>query len=157
MKKILDARSPFWQVFLYSLVLVVTILNAISSPQDPSTPTATKIALLVILALIFLGGVSYTWQIIRHNKKHPKQRIRYFGLFPPEFLDEDELLTATTNKATRRVYVYYATVIPLLIILNLLVKIPAEWMLVILTAVVVVHYLIYWFNVRFLWQIENEE
>ncbi|MBX3311686.1 MAG: hypothetical protein KF916_02135 [Microbacteriaceae bacterium] len=157
MKKILDARSPFWQVFLYSLVLVVTILNAVNGDEVANLSSAAAVAMIAILVMLFIGAIAYTWQIIRHNKRHPKQRIRYFGLFPPEFLDEDELLTATTNKATRRVYVYYATVIPLLIILNLLVKIPTEWMLVILTAVVVVHYLIYWSNVRFLWQIEDEE
>lgn len=156
MKKILDARSPFWQVLLYSLIFILTIINAVS-PLTPDVHISAWIASLVILAMMFLIGVAYSWQIIRHNKQHPKHRIRYFGLFPPEFLDEDELLTATTNKATRRVYAYYTAAIPLLIILNLLIKIPTEWMLVILAGVVVIHYLIFWYSMRLLWQIQDEE
>lgn len=117
MKKLFNARSPFWQLLLYGVFFYAAML--ITKRQDTTNPellelnhTLTFIAALA-LALI---GVIYTVQIVRYNHTRPKSKIRFLGLFPPELQEEDEGMRMFTARATRRVYIFHATFLPILAI-----------------------------------------
>lgn len=115
MKQLFNVRSPLWQILSYGLFFGAAIL-IVQRPEitDPSSLHTNYIVSFVIgvVLLIILG--LYMLMYIRHNRMHPKNRIRYFGLLPPEFREEDEGLQSFTAKATRRVYIFHASALPVM-------------------------------------------
>ena len=51
---------------------------------------------------------------------NPTRKMNFFSITTiqlPEFVDDDEMMQQITNAATRKVYVYYSNMIPLLLLL----------------------------------------
>lgn len=117
MKKLFNARSPFWQLLLYGVFFYAAIL--ITKRQDTTNPELLQLnhtlTFVAALALVFVG-IMYAVQIVRYNRTHQKSKIRFFGLFPPELQEEDEGMRMFTARATRRVYIFHATCLPILAI-----------------------------------------
>lgn len=114
MKKLFNARSPFWQLLIYGLFFYAAILLA--KRHDAATPEVLSLnhALTFIAAVALVAvGALYMAQIVRYNHRHPKHPIRYLGLLPPELKEEDEGMRAFTARATRRAYIFDATVLPI--------------------------------------------
>ena len=76
----------------------------------------------------FLGGsilfIIYIYlfilRVIQYNKMNPTRKMNFFSITTiqlPEFVDDDEMMQQITNAATRKVYVYYSNMIPLLLLL----------------------------------------
>ncbi|MNL61940.1 hypothetical protein D3C87_1859190 [compost metagenome] len=67
--------------------------------------------------IIIVLSIVYTAAILRYNRRHSHTPIRALGLFPPELKEEDEGMRLFTARATRRVYIFHATFLPLFAIL----------------------------------------
>lgn len=62
--------------------------------------------------------ILYIKQIKKHNQKYPHQKMNVLTLFRPvEFIDEDELFSHVTRNAARKVYIYYANMLPIFVAL----------------------------------------
>ena len=71
-----------------------------------------------ILFIIFI--LMFSLKLIQYNKMNPTRKMNLFSLSLiqlPEFVDDDEMMQQITNTATRKVYVYYSNMIPLIVIL----------------------------------------
>ena len=115
MKKLFNARSPFWQLLIYWIFFYAAILI---TKRDETTDQALLQINNVLVSLSALGlvviGAIYAFIMYRYNRKHPKNPIRYAGLLPPELKEEDEGMRMFTARATRRVYIFHATFLPIL-------------------------------------------
>lgn len=71
-----------------------------------------------ILASIYL--YLFILKVIQYNKMNPTRKMNFFSITTiqiPEFIDDDEMMQQITNAATRKVYVFYSTLIPLILLL----------------------------------------
>ena len=67
-----------------------------------------------ILFIIFL--FLFSLKLNQYNKMNPARKMKFFSL-SPELVDDDEMMQQITNAATRKVYVYYSNMIPLILLL----------------------------------------
>lgn len=144
MKKLFNARSPFWQLILYGTFFYAAILIA----KRHETKDAELLQLNYSLSfaagvLLIVIGIAYAVQIIRYNKIHKNTPIRYFGLFPPELKEEDEGMRMFTARATRRVYIFHATFLPILAIIYVYILPSAVYAIAGLAFLVIGHFAIY--------------
>lgn len=143
LKKLFTTRSPFWQLLIYGLFIFVAFLaiaretSGVLTIHLNRTLTIASIVILVILSII------YTVKVLRYNLKHPKNPIRFFGFLPPELKEEDEGMRMFTARATRRVYIFHATLLPLLAILCVYFLPPLLFVVAGLAVLIVGHYGIY--------------
>ena len=71
-----------------------------------------------ILFIIFI--LMFSLKLIQYNKMNPTRKMNLFSLSLiqlPEFIDDDEMMQQITNTATRKIYVYYSYMIPLIVLL----------------------------------------
>lgn len=114
MKKLFNARSPFWQVLLYSVFFCAAMLIAERhEAMGAELLRLNKTLTFITAVLLIVIATLYALAILRYNQKHPKSPVRYFGLLPPELKEEDEGMQMFTARATRRVYIFYATFLPI--------------------------------------------
>lgn len=143
LKKLFTTRSPFWQLLIYSLFFFVAFLTIVRQTGDNEPPQLNNIlTLIAVTILIILSGI-YTVQVFLYNRKYPKNPIRYYGFLPPELKEEDEGMRMFTARATRRVYIFHATLIPIFAILCVYL-LPSHAVIVAGLAILVIgHYGIY--------------
>ena len=144
MKKLFNARSPFWQLLMYGIFFYAAIL--ITKRHTTTDPQLLQLNIsltfIAALALVVIGFV-YFMQIIRYNRKYRKYPIRFLGLFPPELQEEDEGMRAFTAQATRRVYMFHATFLPLAAILYAYLLPPPPFVIAGLAFLVLGHFILY--------------
>lgn len=155
MKKIFNARSPFWQLLIYGIFFYAAIL-IVKRHETTATELITLNYILTFTAavLLIIVGVLYLLQIIRYNRKYPKHPIRYFGLMPPELQEEDEGMRAFTAKATRQAYIFDATTLPIFAMLYVYLLPPPVMVLSGLAFIVLGHFVLYLIAI---WPVLDEE
>ncbi|WP_226665234.1 hypothetical protein [Metabacillus litoralis] len=78
-----------------------------------------------------------------YNMRNPKNKVKA-SLIPMEFKEEDEGLQWITYKATRKVYIFFASFIPIAIALTAYLKDFPYFPIILLVAMGIVQYLIFW-------------
>ncbi|MGB3414648.1 MAG: hypothetical protein WBA28_08035 [Microbacteriaceae bacterium] len=150
MKKLFSARSPLWQISIYSCFVVFGILILLDKEQ-PSVTGNFNSTMLILSAIVFALGITYCAQIFRFNKKHPKNMIRYWGLLPPEFKEEDEGMAMVTARATRNVYIFHASALPMACIAYIFFLPSALITFIGLSALLLGHFIVYWVSIWPAW------
>lgn len=151
MKIIFHARSPLWQVLVYSLFFLGVLLYLLVEPGGDDLPRWLPLTLSGTICLIALV---YVVVILRYNRANPENRIRYWGLVPPELKEEDEGMLAFTSRATRRVYVFHATLLPLMSVAMFLSNFNPFVVLFAMAILTFGHLLVYWVSI---WPVWREE
>jgi uncharacterized membrane protein YcaP (DUF421 family) len=78
-----------------------------------------------------------------HNLRNPKNKVKP-SLIPMEFKEEDEGLEWITYKATRKVYIFFASFLPIAIALTAYLNHILYFPVILLTVMAVVQYLVFW-------------
>ena len=102
------------------------------------------ICLLLSIIVLFI----YRRKIKQHNENNPTNKLKVFSnIHLNEFNSDDELFIQATNKATRKVYIFYTHAISLFAIL-LLFQFPYFIYFAIALTLVIIHNLIYYFHMK---------
>lgn len=119
--KLFDARSPLWQLML-ALLLVSWFSYGAEAGINSSTfnerggfefSTSGPFALIISVTalVVFLGAYLV---VMRHNKRHPKNKLSIWQPYPPELLHGDEMLENASQGAAKRVYIYNNYALPIM-------------------------------------------
>lgn len=97
-------RTPLFPMSAFVIIIVFLLLSI----------TNTHVALLR-LCLGILIAFTFLWLTLLkfHNTKNAKDKIKSYGIMPPEFRDMDEGQQWITYRACRNVYIYYCFALPL--------------------------------------------
>lgn len=126
-------------VFFYAAILIAKRHDTLNQEVLQLNHTLTLVAALVLVLVV----AAYTVQIMHYNHLHPKTPIRYLGLLPPELKEEDEGMRMFTARATRRVYIFHATFLPIFAILYAYLLPPPVYVVSGLAFLVLGHFGIY--------------
>ncbi len=141
--KLFNARSPFWQLLIYVVFFYATFLIVQSHNLSGSALDSNRLYILTAAAALLSISTAYGVQIVRYNRSHPQHRIRYWGFLPPELKEEDEGMRMFTARATRQVYVFHATILPLYGLICIYFFPSLEYVTVGLALLVIGHFGIY--------------
>ena len=127
-------QFPLWNIALWAILIIysyggVYSFDLLFSDFDGmlgyendnvvinwNIPVLISIILGTILLIIFF--VAYFTKLKRHNKEHPNQKMKPFSFIKfGEFIEEDELFKQVTQKATKKVYILYANMLPIIVII----------------------------------------
>jgi hypothetical protein len=137
------ARSPFWSlVFIFELVIFYFLITLIE--QQPLKSVLTSILGLII----FVSFIIWILSIRAYNKQNPTKKISMLSVIPVEFRDDDEGMEWLTNRATRKVYVFFYNALPAAFIL--LIFFPqVEWLpIMIILLLAICQFLIFWLEIK---------
>ena len=89
---------------------------------ENGTYESTYLAFIPFLvgAILFIIYIYlFILKVIQYNKMNPTRKMNFSITITqiPEFVDDDEMMQQITNAATRKVYVYYSNMIPLILLL----------------------------------------
>jgi len=130
-------RSPFFMVAYTGLML----LFVYASFEQKSWVYPLGIVVLIVTAGLFLF-------VAVHNLRHPERRIKLISFIPYEFNEEDEGQQWVTNRACRKVYIFFYFAIPYSALLMVLFPYFPEVPLLILFLLASTQYTIYWYETR---------
>ncbi|MET3505230.1 hypothetical protein [Halalkalibacter oceani] len=130
-------RSPFFMVAYTGLML----LFVYASFEQKSWVYPLGIVVLIVTVGLFLF-------LIVHNLRHPERRIKLISFIPYEFNEEDEGQQWVTNRACRKVYIFFYFAIPYSALLMVLFPFFPEVPLLILFLLASTQYTIYWYETR---------
>lgn len=158
MKNLFHIRTPFWQLMIYGLFFVAMGLHLYVSEYTVTSILGIDSFTFVnwLLVVVVILALTYGALILSYNHRHPKAPIRYFGLLPPELKEEDEGMRAFTAKATRRVYIFHATFLPIFG-MTYAYLLPSP--LIVLGGIAFLtlgHFIIYWNAIWPVWQNSDE-
>lgn len=137
-------RSPLWSVLS---ILTITLLMAIKleTPDLPSWFYRIAYGALIVCLLFLLFWVV---AMLILNRKHPTQKVRWFGLYPVEFREEDEGMRWFTYRACRRVYMFFYISLPLVLLLLFLFPESRSLPILLVASLAISQYFIYWSVIR---------
>ncbi|MGE7624197.1 hypothetical protein ACQKMD_14425 [Viridibacillus sp. NPDC096237] len=99
-------------------------------------------------ALFFLIYLpAYAYKIKQHNKLHPQQKVSVFRIQPNEYLEEDEMMRAVTQRATQKVYTFISYALPLAVLI-FLIPMNHFWYILIILLIAIIQNLMYYFEIR---------
>ncbi len=132
-------QSPLFNCVLIAALGIIMLGEHYASDM-PSwltiDPMVLGVPILILIAIIPI-----------YNKKNPKDKIKP-TLIPMEFKEEDEGLQWITFKATRKVYIFFATFIPIAIALIAYFNHIPYFSIILLIFMGVVQYILFWFELR---------
>lgn len=99
-------------------------------------------------ALLLAGLIVYIGMILLHNKRHPDQKIKLVTLIPYELKENDEGQQWVTNRACRKVYIFYYFAIPAAALLFIAFPYFPEIPLIVMFVMGTVQYFIYSYEVN---------
>jgi hypothetical protein len=130
-------QSPLFNAILI-LGLGLIILGNYYTDHVPNwmniDPLVLGIPILVLLLAIPI-----------HNVKNPKDKVKP-TLIPMEFKEDDEGLKWITYKATRKVYIFYASFIPIAIALTSYFNDIPYFPIILLAGMGVIQYFLFWYE-----------
>lgn len=108
---------------------------------------------IIIMIIVFIVFSTFIIVYTYYLQKNNKGKLNEMYMKPPEIDEEDEGSKFVYSIATKRVYIYYTSVIPLLTLVLLffkLISFEVEMFILIfiLLSILVIHYLIYYVTVR---------
>jgi hypothetical protein len=120
------------------------------SLTDSSYPTSLTIpaGILVLIATLTISAILAFIATRAHNKSHPKDKLSIFQVMPPELNDNDERLTSLTAKATRNVYLFHNTALPVLAVLLIFLQPSLPIIVILIGALTMGHYIAYWVGIK---------
>jgi hypothetical protein len=154
LRKLFNTRSPFWQLLIYSVFFFAAILTVTQKTSGADLFGINYILTVISAVVLIVLSVIYTVQVVRYNRRHPKTPIRFFGLLPPELKEEDEGMRMFTARATRRVYIFHATLLPIFAIIYLYFLLSPVYVITGLAFLVIGHFAIY---LGTIWPVLGEE
>lgn len=102
----------------------------------------------ILLVLIVGSLITFFIKLFKHNRKYPHKKFRIFYLKPPEYIEDDELFQHATGLATKKVYTFFVSAIPILVLLYIVLPIGKMWMVIGLLLLGFMQYLIYYLEIR---------
>ncbi len=102
----------------------------------------------ILLVLIWGTLISFIIKLLKHNRIYPDKKLSPLYLKPPEYLEDDELFQQSTGHATKKVYTFFVTAIPILAVLYLVLPIGKMWMVIGILLLGFMQYLIYYLEIR---------
>ena len=109
----------------------------------------SNLTFFAILFVLLLGSLlTFFIKLLKHNRKYPDKKLSPLYLNPPEYLEDDELFQQATGLATKKVYTFFVTAIPVLAVLYLVLPIGKMWMVIGLLLLGFMQNLIYYLEIR---------
>ncbi|WP_026560403.1 hypothetical protein [Bacillus sp. J37] len=128
-------QSPIFNAVLL-LVFGMIMLGNHYSDDVPSWLNVDPLVLGIPILILILA-------IPLHNMKNPKNKVKP-TLIPMEFKEQDEGLQWITYKATRKVYIFFASFLPIAIALTAYLNHIPYFPVILLTGMAIVQYLVFW-------------
>ncbi|UGB28752.1 hypothetical protein [Metabacillus sp. B2-18] len=128
-------QSPIFNALLV-LGLGIIMLGNHYSDDVPSLLKIDPLVLGVPILILILA-------IPINNMKNPKNKVKP-SLIPMEFKEEDEGLQWITYKATRKVYIFFASFLPIAIALTAYLNHIPYFPVILLTGMAIVQYVLFW-------------
>lgn len=157
MKNDLRISYPLWMIcFILLIVASVYLVGTTAVVEDHGAEGVlfmlnleSKLIPFFILFILLIGSlVVFFIKIFKHNRNDPNRKFSLFYLKPPEYIEDDELFQQATGWATKKVYTFFVTAIPLLALLFILLPIGRMWMVIGVLLLGVMQYLIYYIEIR---------
>ncbi|WP_102691110.1 hypothetical protein [Rummeliibacillus pycnus] len=154
MRKDLRVQMPLWNIAAIVEMGAIIIPMLLSDIRWFDKDLIFSLKMDYILGLISLGGIFLfvvscillILKTIQFNKENPNRKVNIFSLIPNEYIEDDEMFSQVTNKATRKVYTFLSGAIPMLIIVAAFL--PKIWIVVLLILVAVILNFIYYVEIR---------
>jgi len=109
----------------------------------------SKLIVFSILFVLLIGSIiTFLIKFAKHNRQYPHRKLSPFYWQPPEYLEDDELFQQATGLATKKVYTFFVSAIPILVLLYILMPIGKMWMVIGLLMLAFMQYLIYYLEIR---------
>ena len=157
MKNDLRVTFPLWMMgFILLIAATIYFIGTTAVVEGRGMDEVTfifslesNLFLFSILYVLVIGSlITFFIKVIKHNRKHPHKKISLFYLKPPEYIEDDELFQQATGLATKKVYTFFASAIPLLAVLYILLPIGKMWMVIGLLLLGFMQNLIYYLEIR---------
>lgn len=155
--RVLSARSPIWQILIYGILFIFAFLIELIRQGYLEFTDTFRMVILSSGVLALVIAAAYGFSMYRFNRANPNNKIRYWGLLPPEFKEEDEGLAAITARATRRVYIFHATLLPVFSIAYVYFTPNPLWVIAGLAVLVLGHFITYWVSIWPAWSDSEDE
>ncbi|WP_240377922.1 hypothetical protein [Bacillus piscicola] len=133
-------RSPYtMSVFLIGLALIYSTSSLMKQQND----------LFIVISMAYAIFVAFYFGLmVYYNYKFPERKIRILTFIPYELKEEDEGHQYVTYRACRKVYIYYYFAIPAAIVVLVLFKEFELLPVIVLTALGIGQYFIFWSEVK---------
>lgn len=158
MKNDFRMQYPLWMMGF--IVVLGMFAYGISSPVTEVINTETEQSILIELGpvagifavgsviLYFLMLAVFSYQLKRHNKQNPTQKIPFISFRPPEYLEQDEGMTYITRKASQKVYTFMSWSLPMLAVFAMITPLPRLFIVWGILLVALIQYVIYYLEIR---------
>jgi len=136
--------------FYLGLLLFIGYINFVMSNKSFAIITINGLKIHLFMAIVIIGFIVfssfliiYTYYFQKWNKGNP------FSLKPPEINDQDEGTQQIYVVATKRNYIFYTVVIPLLTVIALFlhiasIQIEAYMLVYVFLMILSIHYFIFY-------------
>ena len=157
MKNDMRITYPLWMMcFLLLIAATVYLVGTTAVVEENGTDGVTfmlnmesKLIPFFSLFVLLIGSViTFIIKILKHNRIYPHKKFPLFYLKPPEYIDDDELFQQATGLATKKVYTFFISAIPILAMLYIVLPIGKMWMIIGLMFLGVMQYLIYYMEIK---------
>jgi len=139
-------RSPIWSLMFIWLAGSIYLFLTIYEITALSNVAIGILSIFSLLVLIF----TLVWfaLIAKFNKKNPNKKISIFSIVPVEFREEDEGMQWLTNRACRKVYMFFYSALPLSFLLLFFLDDIKGLPVLIIIGLATGQYIIYWSEIR---------
>ena len=157
MKNDLRVTYPLWMMcFILLIAASIYFIGTTAVIEgrgiDEFTFSINLESNLIIFSILFIliwgSLITFFIKIFKHNRKYPHRKLPLFYLKPPEYIEDDELFQQATGLATKKVYTFFASAIPFLSVLYIVLPIGKMWMIIGLLLLGFMQYLIYYLEIR---------
>ena len=152
-------QMPLWNagfffilvIFSFSVVYAIDTWNSnyLNVFLEDGTFYINRLAIIsciIGLTISIVYFFVYILKIIQYNKMNPTRKIKFTSFIHlSEFVDDDEMMQQITNAATRKVYVYYSSMAPLILLL-LFFPLHRYIYIVALSFIIIGQYIIYYLH-----------
>lgn len=158
MKNDFRLQYPLWQMGF--IILLGAFAYGLSSPVTEVVNTETENSIMIsiggtqslfamiALLLYFILLAVFAYQLRKHNKNNPHQKVSAFSIRPPEYLEQDEGMTYITRKAAQKVYTFITWSLPLLAAFAIILPLPKLFIIWGILLIALGQYWIYYREVR---------
>lgn len=107
------------------------------------------LSIIIGFFLMVVFFVIYFIKLKNYNQMNPNLQLHAFTFLKPgEFLEDDEMLRQVTENATKKIYIFYSQVLPLIILLIVCFPIDRYVYVVMLFSTMIIHNALYYLEIR---------
>lgn len=158
MKRDMRVMMPLWQMGGIILTMVLTIImgkstEVVSAGQGSIEFTftlagTTGYIFSATAILLFIYMLLFLTRVYRHNRQYPEKRINAFSFRRKQLTAENQLFDELTKRATKKVYSYYAWILPIFVGVALLTFWSRTMILLGILVVALGQYWIYYASIQ---------